>query len=345
MSRCSTDTGKYARRASVACSLWVGVLCAVCAFADSAQATPPEALRSLKAKTDRQTPELRGLVLSEVVAVSVKERPVEEAKHYGAVADEILRQRTIALEHSDSKEALEATLARYDERLARLDRDKYIRQLNREYSVSRTRTIDLQQERMRLEDVDLRDIQRIMEDHGLEERDETPLSKSQIAVIDKEKFVRLFPEHKLAGILIMPGYDDSDVRIELGMAPAWLWEAREASIETSETEPPTITISGVHPTRDQRFRAVLRKDLGNLVSRLTLFLPDGGIAYDFEAMEFRDFDGFTFPSRTRTSRGVSDMVDFRVEVRSVQNVQVERELAETLFEIPAEFYVQDTRPQ
>ena len=231
------------------------------------------------------------------------------------------------------------------EHAARAERGVVVERLNRSLSLRRVTTIDFASERVRHEDQDLRDLPRLIAEHGLDDLEALGLDRSGTLIIDRERYVQLNARAGNRGFALRSTGAELEVeRKHLGLVPEWLLDGKY-DVECRVVDGPSDRALQVVGREGARiaFVILLRPDLGNVMTQLTLFNPSGGVGEDFVASDFREVGGVFVPFHTLQRRTLKGPADHRVERRTVEKVEINPTLPADakLFEIPEGSRVQD----
>ena len=316
------------------------------AAAPSGQADVAEAVASvseLRALHADMLARVRTVVLEERVVKLFKACPDEDEKTRDSATQAEVEAYVKATERARElgAEQTDALDAQLQHRLASVDSGVIAARLNRALALARTTTIDLAARTLRYDIRDLRDVERLAVENGLDEAGLMSLDQTAVDILKPGGQVHLVPHAgKLALILPHPVYSYDEHAYKLGLLPAWVFSG-ELELKISELVPTVSAELQLIGRRDGalRFVAVLSAAAGYRATSFTTFNDDKPFQ-QYSMSDFRKVGDVLIPYRTVYRLDVEG-VNRLVERREVRSARVNDPVAPDAFSIPADYRVQE----
>ncbi len=316
------------------------------AGAPSGQADVAKAVASVSELTALHADMLarvKTVVLEERVVKLPKEGPGQDEKTGASATQAEVEAYVKATERARElgAEQTDALDAQLQHRLASVDSGVIAARLNRALALARTTTIDLAARTLRYDIRDLRDVERLAVENGLDEAGLMSLDQTAVDILKPGGQVHLVPHAgKLALILPHPVYSYDEHAYKLGLLPAWVFSG-ELELKISELVPTVSAELQLIGRRDGalRFVAVLSAAAGYRATSFTTFNDDKPFQ-QYSMSDFRKVGDVLIPYRTVYRLDVEG-VNRLVERREVRSARVNDPVAPDAFSIPADYRVQE----
>jgi hypothetical protein len=297
----------------------------------------------LKTLHDDMLARVKTVVLEERVVKLLKERPDEDEKTRATAIEAEVELRVKATERARElgAEQTDALDAQLQHRLASVDSGVMAGRLNRALALARTTTIDLAGRTLRYDTRDLRDIERLAAEKGLDRAGLMSLDQTAVDILKPGGQVHLVPHAgKLALILPHPVYSYDEHAYTLGLLPKWVFSSG-LELEIRELVPTVSAELELIGKRDGtlRFVAVLSAAAGYRAISFTTF-NDNKPFQQYSMSDFRKVGDVLIPYRTVYRVDVAG-VNRLVERREVRSARVNGPLAPDAFSIPADYRIQE----
>jgi len=287
---------------------------------------------------------VKTVVLEERVVKLLKARPDEDEKTRDSAIEAEVELHVKATERArelgaQQTDALDAQL---QHRLAAVDTGVTVARLNRALALARTTTIDLVARTLRYDIRDLRDVERLAVENGLDQAGLMSLDQTAVDILKPGGQVRLVPHGgKLAVILPQPVYSYDEHAYKLGLLPGWVFSG-DLELELRElvpTVPAELELIG-RCDGALRFVGVLSAAAGYRATSFTTFNDEKPFR-QYSMSDFRKVGDVLIPYRTVYRLDVEGVANRLVERREVKSARVNEPVAGEAFSIPAGYRVQE----
>lgn len=202
-----------------------------------------------------------------------------------------LRKQT-ALRGSGLSEAQVADQFAFE--TARVPAYAAIGQLNFRSSLRRTCWLDFERRRARIEQVDLRDVQRLAEQHALLPREVVVLDQSRVIIClgdYRSERMQFEPALGPLALLTRPGFEHDALYQQFGLLPTWV-NPDSFALELGDLVPSDADVRELVGKRDGAvvFRATVERPFGWRLTRFVTFSAQGNPVYDTQLADWRTVD-------------------------------------------------------
>jgi hypothetical protein len=323
------------------------------ACADQAPSVKDITLEKLKAVNQANRAAVTTVVLHETVVESYRERPGEEREArermtwvWGESRDDAIEW---AVAHGANEDSLKSVQQAYEDQLASVEETIVVRQLNKRTAVARTSLVDFVHKQARYDDKDLRDLEELAANHGLnEDAKRYNLSKTRALILRADRSVLLNPAGRAGAVRSRPRFSTDLEASRLGVVPAWVLEGElDLSLKTvRDQRGPCVQVTGRKPGQTvNKVLVEVRPELGCRLIRLVTYDDEGNVFVEFRASDYRAVDGLLVPFKTETRRTAYGIKDHFVRQRTVESIRVNEPIKAVSFDVPDGYHVQDIRPR
>lgn len=302
-------------------------------------------LATIKEALAQERLQVRSVVFQELVAKRVKDLPGASEKARQAYVDAVSREHEAALgalPDDGPAEDVERLGKTYERKLAKADALMATSRINRQLSIDRRRTVDFENGRGRLDDVDRRNVDALLAEEGLDDSMRGSIWRSKSMIVDAQHAVEL-PAIAPDLAVIMPGprFDANGEWLSLGIVPEAVFgegllldlKRVGASLELTarDAESGAILLRGeLLPERSYR------------LASWRAFTPEGELATEMVLDDYRQVDGVWVPFARQVNRSRDGVPDYSVEKATLQEVEINPVLEDDTFAIPTGMRIQDT---
>lgn len=321
--------------------------------ADDRVAPEKMTLEKLRALNAANREAVATATLELTVSETYRERPGGEQAARERMTDALLRTRETVLESAVNSGASERALERiqrdFDERLEAVGAAMVVRHLNQDVRVARTSRIDFAMRQARFDDQDLRDLVALAAQQGLDEdQRQYNLSQSQSHILKDDQSVTLVRAGNLAVVRASPRFDADLEGAQLGIIPDWVFRGHlKLTLRTVRGDAGSVTLelSGRKAGANAPdFLLELRPEYGYRFTRMVNYGENGEVHRELRASDYRAVDGVMVPFKTQMCRAAYNIPDYHARLQELKSARINQPFEAGIFEIPADYQVQDIRP-
>jgi hypothetical protein len=232
--------------------------------------------------------------------------------------------------------------AHLGDQLAAIEATLTVVRLNEAVALEQAVFVDLVNGNARYDNRDLRALDRLSRDNGVDRQNALTLDKTGTTILTRARRVELMPQaDKLAVVTANPVFSLEEQAYRLGILPACLF-ANGVDLQVTELVPTVPDELRLVGRRDGAvfFAATLRADIGYRFSALTIYGDDGKPSEEFTAADFRKTGETLVPFRTSYTVNGGDVDACLIERQEVRSAEVNAALPDRAFSTPAEYHVQ-----
>lgn len=330
---------------------WTGLVAAILAVhiadAQSPRTSSPLTVEIIQKQNAQISTQLRSAVITETIkekwkfAETIEQHRMLQTQAVLDGRDSLVRQAQAA---NATPERLNEILSNADVQLEELQFHLQVAELNGDFVLRRTTTLDVSGRRLRRDDRDLRNLDQLVRVHGLNASQRKSLDKtSSLIAIRDEPEVRLHPPAIGALATI---HDNRTLSIEkellkFGVIPSSLMGLASTLEVSQDPRAGEVQIVG----RDGNGKIALEISLSpsnrHAMTRYAI-VKSGVIVEEFLASDFRAINGVSIPFATRQTFS-QQSPEYCVVERRVESARINEpiEKANEVFSIPKDYRIQD----
>ncbi|MCH7871982.1 MAG: hypothetical protein IID33_09820 [Planctomycetes bacterium] len=329
------------RKAALRCAVVGTAAAAVLAIA----VFVPDEVERIEAAHAARARALRTVELQERVVTRIETVPGELDKFFDSQMEAVAR--LVEMAQTKSEHVQKQLAPQIEQLLESVDPTMLIIQLNKKLDIRRKSIIDFVNGRSRHEDIDLRPIDKLAEQYGLTEMQRWSLNKSSTLIQKRGESILLMSHVDRLAILGAYGeYGAEMERLKFGLIPERMFDSEryQLSVE-SDSGGSTVRLVGRTGGADAspRFVAILERGSGFLMTRFTTFDDSGATMWEWAWSDYRPVGSVMVPFRSVRTSPRGDIRDYFVQERTVEQVNVNVDVDDASFEIPADYRIQDLR--